>query len=63
MGVFDGNEMRGMTHANYEDSRLNKSRELNENMSIATSKSEDEYGRQVHSLTKQSLSDDSTQQV
>lgn len=63
MGVFDGNEMRGMTHANYEDSRLNKSRELNENMSIATSKSEDEYGRQVHSLAKQSLSDDSTQQV
>lgn len=63
MGVFNGNEMRGMTHANYEDSRLNKSRELNENMSIATSKSEDEYGRQVHSLTKQSLSDDSTQQV
>ncbi|WNM55572.1 hypothetical protein CoNPh35_CDS0003 [Staphylococcus phage S-CoN_Ph35] len=34
MGLFDGNEMRGMTHANYEDSRLNKSRELNENMSI-----------------------------
>nr|DAN98497.1 MAG TPA: hypothetical protein [Caudoviricetes sp.] len=63
MGVFDGNEMRGMTHANYEDSRLNKSRELNENMSIATSKSEDEYGRQVHSLTKQSLSDEGTQQV
>lgn len=63
MGVFDGNEMRGMTHANYEDSRLNKSRELNENMSISTSKSEDEYGRQVHSLTKQSLSDEGTQQV
>ncbi len=63
MGVFDGNEMRGMTHANYEDSRLNKSRELNENMSIATSKSEDEYGQQVHSLTKQSLSDEGTQQV
>ena len=63
MGVFDGNEMRGMTHANYEDSRLNKSRELNENMSIATSKSEDEYGRQVHSLTEQSLSDEGTQQV
>lgn len=63
MGVFDGNEMRGMTHANYEDSRLNKSRELNENMSIATSKSEDEYGQQVHSLTKQSFSDGSTQEV
>lgn len=63
MGVFDGNEMRGMTHANYEDSRLNKSRELNENMSIATSKSEDEYGQQVHSLTKQSLSDEGSQQV
>ena len=63
MGTFDGNEMRGMTHANYEDSRLNKSRELNENMSIGTSKSEDEYGRQVHSLTKQSYNDDSTQDV
>nr|DAL57700.1 MAG TPA_asm: hypothetical protein [Caudoviricetes sp.] len=63
MSVFDGNEMRGMTHANYEDSRLNKSRELNENMSIATSKSEDEYGRQVHSLTKQSYSDEGTQEV
>lgn len=63
MGVFDGNEMRGMTHANYEDSRLNKSRELNENMSIATSKSEDEYGQQVHSLTKQTYSDEGTQEV
>lgn len=63
MGLFNGNEMRGMTHANYEDSRLNKSRELNENMSIATSKSEDEYGRQVHSLTKQSYNDDSVQDV
>ncbi|MDT4215061.1 MAG: hypothetical protein E6184_07955 [Staphylococcus sp.] len=63
MANFDGNEMRGMTHANYEDSRLNKSRELNANMSIATSKSEDEYGRQVHSLTKQTYSDDSTQEV
>ncbi|MDU7891248.1 hypothetical protein CoNPh9_CDS0164 [Staphylococcus phage S-CoN_Ph9] len=63
MGLFTGNEMRGMTHANYEDSRLNKSRELNENMSIATSKSEDEYGRQVHSLTKQSYNDDSVQDV
>ncbi|MDU6582105.1 MAG: hypothetical protein E6502_11210 [Lactococcus lactis] len=63
MGVFGGNEMRGMTHANYEDSRLNKSRELNENMSIATSKSEDEYGQQVHSLSKQSYTDDSVQDV
>lgn len=63
MGVFNGNEMRGMTHANYEDSRLNKSRELNENMSIATSKSEDEYGQQVHSLSKQSYTDDSVQDV
>lgn len=63
MGVFVGNEMRGMTHANYEDSRLNKSRELNENMSIATSKSEDEYGQQVHSLSKQSYTDDSVQDV
>ena len=63
MGVFDGNEMRGMTHANYEDSRLNKSRELNENMSINITKSEDEYGQQVHSLTKQSYSDNGAQEV
>ena len=63
MGLFNGNEMRGMTHANYEDSRLNKSRELNENMSIATSKSEDEYGQQVHSLSKQSYTYDSVQDV
>lgn len=54
MGTFDGNEMRGMTHANYEDSRLNKSRELNENMSIGYTKEEDNYGRQIHSLSKDS---------
>ena len=50
MGVFDGNEMRGMTHANYEDSRLNKSRELNDNMSIDIRKEEDSYGKTVHTL-------------
>ena len=63
MSMFDGNQMKGMTHANYEDSRLNKSRELNPNMSIATSQSEDEYGQQVHSLSKQSFNNNSTEEV
>ena len=54
MGLYDGNSMRGMTKANYEDTRMNKRRELNESMSIQTTKSEDEYGNQVHSLSKQS---------
>lgn len=53
MGLYQGKNMRGMTQANYEDTRLNKRRELNETMSIDTSKSEDAYGNQVHSLSKQ----------
>lgn len=61
MGTFDRNEMRGMTHANYEDSRLNKSRELNENMSIAYTKEEDNYGRQIHSLSKDSYSENTNE--
>lgn len=63
MGLFDGNEMRGMSTASYEDTRLNKSRELNDSMSIATSKSEDAYGQQVHSLSKQSYSDEGVEEV
>lgn len=63
MGLFDGNEMRGMATASYEDTRLNKSRELNDSMSIATSKSEDAYGQQVHSLSKQSYSDEGVEEV
>ena len=61
MGVYDKKQMRGMTKANYEDTRLNKRRELNETMSIDENKTEDAYGRQVHSLSKQSFSDDSEQ--
>ncbi len=61
MGTFDGNEMRGMTHANYEDSRLNKSRELNENMSISYTKAEDNFGRQIHSLSKDSYSENTNE--
>ena len=61
MGVYDKKQMRGMTKANYEDTLLNKRRELNETMSIDENKTEDAYGRQVHSLSKQSFSDDSEQ--
>lgn len=57
MGVYDKKSMRGMTQASYEDTRLNKRRELNETMSIDTNKTEDTYGQQVHSLSKQSFTD------
>lgn len=57
MALYDGNSMRGMTQEHFADTKLNKRRELNETMSIDTSKSEDEYGNQVHSLSKQSYSD------
>lgn len=57
MGVYNGKSMRGMTKANYEDTRMNKRRELNETMSIDENKTEDAYGRQVHSLSKQSFTD------
>lgn len=59
MGLYDGNNMRGMMQETYNDGRLNKSRELNDSMSIDTSKSEDQYGNQVHSLSKQSFNEDS----
>jgi len=58
MSLYQGKEMRGMTQEHFADSKLNKSRELNSGMSIDTSKSEDEYGNQVHSLSKQSYSND-----
>ena len=58
MGLFNGNEMRGMMTQSYEDTRMNKSRELNETMSIDTQKSEDQYGQQVHSLSRSTFSDD-----
>lgn len=63
MGLFDGNNMRGMMEEHFNDSKLNKSRELNDSMSIDTSKSEDAYGTQVHSLSKQSFSDEGTEEV
>lgn len=58
MGLYKGNNMRGMMQETYNDGRLNKSRELNDSMSIDTSKSEDQYGQQVHSLSKQSFNED-----
>lgn len=58
MGLYDGNNMHGMMQETYNDGRLNKSRELNDSMSIDTSKSEDQYGNQVHSLSKQSFNED-----
>ena len=61
MALYDGNNMRGMTQEHFSDSKMNKSRELNSSMSIDTNKSEDEYGNQVHSLSKQTFTDDSEQ--
>lgn len=63
MGLYDGNNMRGMVTESYEDTRLNKSRELNDTMSIDSTKSEDSYGQQVHSLSKQSYSNGSVDEV
>lgn len=58
MGLYEGNNMHGMMQETYNDGRLNKSRELNDSMSIDTSKSEDQYGNQVHSLSKQTFNED-----
>jgi len=57
MAVYNSKSMRGMSQASYEDTRLNKRRELNETMSIDENKTEDAYGQQVHSLSKQSFTD------
>lgn len=62
MGLYDGNNMRGMMKADYSDIRMDKSRELNPTMSIDTTKSEDSLGRQVHSLNKQNYTNDNGQQ-
>lgn len=62
MGIYNGNEMRSMMTESFSDARMNKSRELNDNMSIDTSKSEDKYGQQVHSLSKQEY-DENNQSV
>lgn len=56
-GLYEGNNMRGMMYETYNDGRLSKTRELNDTMSIDTSKSEDQYGNQVHSLSKQSYNE------
>lgn len=63
MGIYNGNEMRSMMTESFSDSRMNKSRELNDSMSIDTSKSEDKYGQQVHSLSKQDYDDNNTQSI
>lgn len=63
MGIYNGNEMRSMTSESFSDTRMNKSNELNDSMSIDTSKSEDKYGQQVHSLSKQEYDDNNTQSV
>lgn len=52
MALYEGNNMRGMMQSTYGESRMDKSRELNASMSIDTSRTEDRYGRQVHSLNK-----------
>ena len=54
MGLYQGNNMRSMMKADYDDIRMDKSKELNDTMTIDTNKSEDKYGNQVHSLSKQS---------
>lgn len=56
---MEGNTMRGMMHESFTDNKLSKTRELNDSMSIDTSKSEDAYGQQVHSLSKQTITDNS----
>lgn len=55
--MYEGNDMHGMMQETYNDGRISKRRELNESMSIDTSKSEDQYGQQVHSLSKQSYTE------
>lgn len=63
MGLYDGNSMRGMSNVSYDDTRMNKDRELNDTMSIDTQKSEDQYGTQIHSLSKQSYTDENVEEV
>lgn len=56
-GLYEGNNMHGMMQETYNDGRISKTRELNDSMSIDTSKSEDKFGQQVHSLSKQSFNE------
>lgn len=62
MGLYDGKSMRPMTQAHFNDTKLDKSRELNESMSIDPNKAGDPYTKQVHSLSKQTFTED-TQEV
>lgn len=50
MANYEGRTMRGMMRADFSDIRMDKSRELNDNMSIDIRKSEDSYGKAVHTL-------------
>lgn len=50
MANYEGRNMRGMMRADYSDIRMDKSRELNDNMSIDIRKEEDSYGKTVHTL-------------
>lgn len=63
MGLYQGNNMRSMMKADFDDVRMDKSKELNENMSIDENKSEDEYGRQVHALSKQTYEQNNTNKI
>lgn len=47
--VDEGNEMRSMMKGNYEDHKLDKSNELNENMSI-DNRSRDNYEQTIHNI-------------
>ena len=57
MALYEGNEMRSMMKADFNDVRMDKSKELNANMTIIENTSEDEYGQQVYSFGKQSYTD------
>lgn len=50
MANYEGRNMRGMMRADFSDIRMDKSRELNDTMSIDIRKSEDRYGKTVHTL-------------
>lgn len=63
MALYEGNEMRSMMKADFSDVRMDKSKELNANMTINETTAEDEYGQQVHSLSKQSYSDTTNNKI
>lgn len=63
MALYEGNNMRSMMKSDFGDVRMDKSKELNANMSIDENKSEDEYGRQVHSLNKQTYTGENSNKI